>query len=100
MEKLKARWGIQSNTQLIIIFIVFGITGSSSIFVTTPILKFLSISKDSMNLVLYYFFKVIIVFPAYQILLVFFGFISGQFKFFWNFEKKMLSRLGLGFLFN
>jgi hypothetical protein len=24
----------------------------------------------------------------------------GQFKFFWAFEKKMLKRLGLGFLFN
>jgi hypothetical protein len=41
-----------------------------------------------------------LIFPIYQVLLVFFGFIFGQFKFFWNFEKKMLSRMGLGFLFN
>ncbi|MDG1172014.1 MAG: diacylglyceryl transferase, partial [Polaribacter sp.] len=27
------------------------------------------------------------------------GWIFGEFKFFWAFEKKFLSRLGLGFLF-
>ena len=27
------------------------------------------------------------------------GFMFGQFKFFWEFEKKFLSRIGLGFLF-
>ena len=98
MEKLKLRWGIKSNFQLLIIFIVFAVTGSSSIFVTTPILNFFDVSKSNMNIVLYYVLKTIIVFPAYQLLLVFYGFIAGQFAFFWNFEKKMLTRLGLGFL--
>jgi hypothetical protein len=31
-------------------------------------------------------------------LLVSFGFIFGQFTFFWAFEKKMLKSMGLGFL--
>ncbi|MGB5647230.1 MAG: DUF6787 family protein, partial [Muriicola sp.] len=30
--------------------------------------------------------------------LVLFGWLFGQFRFFWNFEKKMLHRIGLGFL--
>ena len=99
MEKLKARWGIESNFQIIVIFIVFAITGSSSLYVSKPILNFVGITKDTLPIVLYYILKILIVFPVYQILLVFFGFISGQFTFFWNFEKKMLSRLGLRFLF-
>jgi manganese efflux pump family protein len=99
MEKLKTRWGINSNSQLVIIFMVFAVTGSSSVYVTKPILNYFGIVKENLNIFLYYFLKIILVFPVYQILLVFFGFISGQFKFFWNFEKKMLSRLGLGFLF-
>ncbi|WP_310555500.1 DUF6787 family protein [Flavobacterium sp.] len=99
MEKLKQRWGIHTNFQLVIIFVVFGITGSSSVFVSKPIFEFLGITKASMNLFLFYILKIIIVFPAYQVLLLFFGFISGQFTFFWNFEKKMLHSLGLGFLF-
>lgn len=99
MEKLKSRWGIESNFQIIIILIVFAITGSSSVFVSKPVLNFIGITKDSLPVWIYYILKVIIVFPLYQILLLFFGFIAGQFVFFWNFEKKMLTRLGLGFLF-
>ena len=36
----------------------------------------------------------------YQVLLVSFGFIFGQFSFFWAFEKKMLRSCGLGFIAN
>lgn len=34
------------------------------------------------------------VFPVYQVLLVCYGWIFGQFQFFWQFEKNMLSRIG------
>lgn len=99
MEKLKAKWEISSNLQLVIIFIVFGVTGSSSVIVSAPILKFFDITKENLNDFVYYFLKIILVFPVYQILLLFFGFISGQFPFFWKFEKRMLRNFGLGFLF-
>jgi manganese efflux pump family protein len=99
MKKLKARWGIETNFQLVVIFIVFAITGSSSAYFSTPILNFLGINKETSNVFVYYILKIIIIFPVYQVLLLFFGLISGQFKFFWNFEKKMLTRLGFGFLF-
>jgi hypothetical protein len=36
-------------------------------------------------------------FVFYQILLIVNGTILGQFKFFWAFEKKMLSRFGIKF---
>jgi hypothetical protein len=98
MKKLKERWGITSNFQLTIIFIVFAITGSSSVMVSKPILDFLGIAKDSMPYFLYLILKIVIVLPVYQVLLVGFGFIFGQFAFFWNFEKKMLRSMGLGFL--
>jgi hypothetical protein len=42
--------------------------------------------------------RLLLIFPIYQILLVFVGFIFGQFSFFWEFEKKMLVRLKLGFI--
>ncbi|MDT0559534.1 diacylglyceryl transferase [Ichthyenterobacterium sp. W332] len=95
MEKLKKRWGISSNLQVILILIVFAVTGSSSIYVTKPILNFFGIVKTNFDYTaFYYFLKILLVFPVYQVLLVFFGWIFGQFNFFWNFEKKMLSRLG------
>ena len=97
MKKLKERWGISSNFQLTIIFIVFAITGSSSAIIAEVLMNAFGWSKTSMSLWLYWPLRIVLIFPAYQVLLVLFGFLFGQFKFFWAFEKKMLRRLGLGF---
>ncbi|WP_353778286.1 DUF6787 family protein [Winogradskyella sp. 3972H.M.0a.05] len=95
MEKLKERWGISSNFQIIMILIVFAVTGSSSVYVTKPVLGFFGIVKENFDYTFFYYvLKILLVFPIYQVLLVFFGWIFGQFQFFWNFEKKMLSRMG------
>ena len=37
MKKLKERWGITSNFQIAIIFIVFGITGTTSAYISGPL---------------------------------------------------------------
>lgn len=105
MKKLKEHWGIESNFQIIIILIVFSVTGSASLFVGKPILSFFELARENFQddfwgVFFYYSLRILIIFPIYQFLLVFIGFVFGQFKFFWNFEKKMLSRLGLGFLFS
>ncbi|WP_313113811.1 DUF6787 family protein [Aequorivita sediminis] len=97
MKKLKERWNIQSNTQLYIIFLVFAITGSSAAKLAAPVTEFFGVSKE-MGWYVYWPFRILIIFPIYQVLLVLFGWIFGQFNFFWTFEKKMLRNLGLGFL--
>ncbi|WP_139854842.1 DUF6787 family protein [Aequorivita sinensis] len=97
MKKLKVRWNVESNTQLYIIFLVFAITGSSAAKLAAPVTEFFGISKE-MGWYVYWPFRILIIFPIYQVLLVFFGWIFGQFNFFWTFEKKMLRNLGLGFL--
>lgn len=104
MKKLKERWGISSNFQLIIIFIVFAITGSSSVYVAKPFLVWIGMDRAAFSEswfggTIYWTLRLLLIFPFYQILLVVFGWLFGQFKFFWGFEKKMLSRMGLGFLF-
>jgi len=98
MQKLKTRWGITSNFQLTVIFIVFAITGSSAAYLSKPILKWFGIVKEDVSLWIYYPLYLILIFPVYQVLLVSFGFLFGQFKFFWAFEKKMLRAMKLGFL--
>ena len=103
MEKLKERWGIKSNLQLLVIFIVFAITGSASVYVAKPFLAWIGMSKENFpdawwSAWVYWFLRLLLIFPFYQVLLVFFGWLFGQFRFFWNFEKKMLSRMGFGFL--
>ena len=97
MNNLKKRWNIQSNFQLIIIFIVFAITGSTASYLSKPVTTFLGVTKENISW-LYWPFRLLIIFPVYQVLLVLIGAVFGQFSFFWNFEKKMLDRMKLGFI--
>ena len=94
----KSRWGITSNFQVFMIIVVFAITGSTSAYLSKPILSWLGITKDTVSGWVYYPLYIILIFPVYQVLLVTFGFLFGQFKFFWAFEKKMLRAMKLGFL--
>ncbi|SDR83334.1 DUF6787 family protein [Gramella sp. MAR_2010_147] len=99
MKKLKDRWGIDSNWQLFIIFLVFAITGSTAAKLASPFVNLLGIYQETSHWAIYWFARIFLIFPIYQVLLVFFGWIFGQFQFFWAFEKKMLSRLGLAKVF-
>lgn len=91
-KKLENKWVVTYKWEMIRIFIVFAFTGTSSVFVGKPIIKFLGITQDSLNPFVYWFLYIFIGLVFYQILLLFFGWLFGQFKFFWEFEKKMLSR--------
>jgi len=99
MEKLKERWGISSNIQIILIFIVFAINGSFAAWVADPVTAFLGLTKGTVNGWFYWPLRILLIFPIYQLTLPIVGFVFGQFTFFWNFEKKFLRRLGFGFLF-
>ncbi len=99
MKKLKKRWGIDSDFQIAIIFIVFAITGSAATKLAAPITEFIGMDRETTNAWLFWPVRILLIFPIYQILLVGIGWLFGQFKFFWSFEKKTLHRLGLGFLF-
>lgn len=99
MVGLKKRWGVESNIQISIIFLVFAITGSAAAKLASPVTAFFGITKDTSNIWFFWTARILLIFPIYQILLVAFGWLFGQFTFFWNFEKKMLNRMGLGFLF-
>lgn len=99
MNKFRQRWGITSNFQMVMILIVFAVTGSSAAYLSKPILGWLGIHKGDISNWIYYPLYIILIFPVYQVLLVSFGFLFGQFTFFWAFEKKMLRSMGLGFLF-
>ncbi len=98
MGNFKQRWNITSNWQVFVIILVFAVTGSSAAMLSKPILHGLGITKETHDIALYLLLYILIIFPVYQILLVAFGFIFGQFTFFWEFEKKMLRSLRLGFI--
>lgn len=92
---LERKWILEYRWEMIRVFIVFSITGSSSVFVGKPIMALIGITKENLNTSVYWTLYIFVGLVFYQILLVFFGWLFGQFKFFWEFEKKMLSRFGL-----
>jgi hypothetical protein len=99
MEKLKQRWGVKNNWSIIAILLVFSINGSFATLVAKPITAFLGLSLETTSAWIYWPLRILLIFPIYQATLPIFGWLFGQFKFFWDFEKKILSRIGLGFLF-
>ena len=90
-QRLKNRWNIQSNVQIVIILIVFALTGSASVWIKKQIFDFIGIDDS-----LHYFFRlllsILIITPLYQALLLVIAALFGQFRFFWEFEKKTFSR--------
>ena len=97
LDKLKHRWGINSNLQVLKIFIVFGITGSTAAWISDPICDFFGISTENLNTVFYWIVRIVLITIVYKFILIFVAFLFGEFNFFWNFIKKFLSRLGIRF---
>ncbi len=84
MEKLKNIFKVSSTYQLVVVFIVFGITGSLSLFLSDYILNYLNLE----NLII----SLLLLLIIYQILLIIIGTLFGEFNYFWAMEKKILSR--------
>ena len=61
-QNIKDRWGIESNFQFIIIFIVFGITGSMSLLISGPILDFINLEQLITVNWVYWLVRIIIIF--------------------------------------
>ena len=96
---LEKRWKVDYKWRVIRIFLIFAITGTSSVIITNPISDAIGLVKDNfadvfLGNTIYYVLKFILTLPFYKILLVSFGWLFGEFTFFWNFTKKMLYRLG------
>ena len=92
IEKLITLFKVKSLKQLVIVFLVFSITGSLSVVLGEPIINFFF--EDGFENNLYFWIvRIIIIFPLYQILLIIVGTIFGEFRYFWKIEKKILMRL-------
>lgn len=92
-QRIKEKWGITSEFQFWVIMLVFSLAGSSTVWIRKPIFALLGVGPDTAFLWKFLLWLAII-FPAYQITLMFWGTLLGQFRFVWWFEKKMLRRFG------
>ena len=92
IQKVLKIFKVNSISRLIIIFIVFAITGSLSVILGEYVLL-LFFSDDVVKGFFYWVIRILIIFPLYQILLIIIGSVFGEFKYFWSIEKKILKRL-------
>jgi len=88
LEKLKNKWGLQSFKQVLKVLLVFTFAGSTAVLLKKY--YFLALGFDAETA---FWLKtlayIVFLFPAYQILLLAYGFLLGEFDFFWQKERKM-----------
>ncbi len=89
-KKLKEKWGITSQLQFVIILIVFACTGTTVVLVKKPLIALLF--EDGVRPMWFQITYWVLILPIYNVFLLFYGFVFGQFAFFWRYEKKMLGR--------
>jgi hypothetical protein len=92
LEKLKNRWGVHSIWQVLLILCVFACTGFTILFVKKPIYAILGYNEQTptwMKILTW----IVLILPLYNIILLGYGFIFGQFRFFWMFVNKLFGRL-------
>lgn len=94
LQRLQIKWKLESLLQVVLVLVVFACTGFTILFIKNPILNFFGVERGGgqgfLNTVLY----LLLVLPLYQIFLLIYGFIFGQFNFFWEKEKQIFRRIG------
>jgi hypothetical protein len=67
-------------------------TGFTILYIKKHIFQWLGIGTDA-AVWLRIIVSIFVILPVYQVVLLFYGSILGQFKFFWEFEKRMFQRI-------
>jgi hypothetical protein len=91
IDKLQQRWKVGSTFQVFIILVVFACTGFTILFLKGPLFNTL-FEGGPIPLwasIIYY----VLILPVYNVFLLFYGFVFGQFRFFWDFEKRFFGRI-------
>lgn len=91
INRLKKRWGINSNLQIFLILIAFSITGSLTLVVKNLFFQLIGVDSET-PLYLMIPLYILSIIPIYWVLLFIVGSLLGQFRFFYNFGKKSISR--------
>jgi len=89
-KRLQIKWGVDAKKATIIL-VVFACTGFTIMFLKKPVVGLFTENGEQPLLftILYY----ILILPVYNLFLLIYGFIFGQFKFFWEFEKRFFARM-------
>lgn len=89
---MQERWGVDTLWQVVIILVIFAITGMSALYVKKLFFSLLGLGPETP-----YWLRTVTwlltVLPSYQVLFLFYGFLLGQFDFVWKFEKESIRKI-------
>ncbi|MFN0201353.1 MAG: DUF6787 family protein [Bacteroidia bacterium] len=92
MNKLRERWGLENNRQVIFVLLVFALTGTTVVKLK-PFLQEITglnlLDPKWLRSIIYF----IAVLPIYQLFLLGYGFLFGLFSFFWEKEKRFYQKI-------
>src|SRR5690349_11145040 len=90
IERLKQKWKLENAWQVVIVLVVFACTGFTVFFIKKPLLRLLAgDSSDTWTASMLYY---LLILPVYNVLLLAYGFLFGQFHFFWEFDNRFFRR--------
>lgn len=92
LNSLKEKWGLQNLAQVVAVLVVFSLTGSTVVWIRKFLFAAIGFDEATpfwLKTITYLLF----IMPFYQILLLVYGFLLGQFSFFWEKEKKLARRI-------
>ncbi|OYX92954.1 MAG: hypothetical protein B7Y76_12290, partial [Sphingobacteriia bacterium 35-40-5] len=90
---LQQKWGV-STRQFWVLFLVFALTGTTTAYFTRYLTAWLGMDAQTFWLWKSLLRIGMLVF-GYQVLLLGYGALFGQWSFFWKYERKMLQKLGI-----
>ena len=91
LNKLIFLFKAKNIVHLVKIFIIFGLAGSLSVFLSDPILKIIKLDEIISFYPVYILIRLIIIFPLYQLILFAVAFIFGEYTYFKKFLEKFFN---------
>lgn len=91
-EKLKNKWKVDGK-QFFLIMCVFAITGTTTAFISKAITGWVGLSPES-PLIWRAGLRAVVLIFGYQVIILMVSIPFGQFRFFWEYEKKILRFFG------
>jgi len=91
-EKFKTKWKIRDNKHLVIILVVFSLTGFSTLFLEELIVEAINLPSPQgwwLRILVFIFLTL----PLYNLILLTWALVFGQFRFFTGFVKQFFGSL-------
>jgi hypothetical protein len=92
--KLKKKWKVESNLQLFLILCTFAVTGTLTAYISRQITAWVGFDDQTWWLWPFLVRLSVLLF-GYQVIILIVSLFFGQFRFFWNYEKKILVWMGI-----